>query len=393
MRGRIWVESEAGKGSTFHFHARFGVQKNPQSRRMYKAEELLGVRVLVVDDNASAREILSTMARTFGLEVDVARDGAEGLRLIEQSDKKQQPYDLVLMDWKMPVMDGVEATGQIGAQNLHKAPTVIMVTAFGREEAMASASERGVQIHNVLTKPVTPSTLLEAIGETLHKGVSITTRSEERAENHSEAVVSLKGARVLLVEDNDMNQELAMELLASAGIEVTLAVNGQDALDKISADAGFDGVLMDCQMPVMDGYTATREIRKNPAFKDLPIIAMTANAMAGDREKVIEAGMNDHIAKPLNVGAMFSTIAKWIKPAQDAPETIATKSMNASASSDLDRLEALLRDSDVEAADLLDAVIEQAKGTTLGFALKRVAKAMEDFDFEAALAALQQARG
>jgi CheY-like chemotaxis protein len=120
---------------------------------------------------------------------------------------------------------------------------------------------------------------------------------------------------------------------------------------------------------------------------------MTANAMAGDREKVIEAGMNDHIAKPLNVGAMFSTIAKWIKPAQDAPETIATKSMNASASSDLDRLEALLRDSDVEAADLLDAVIEQAKGTTLGFALKRVAKAMEDFDFEAALAALQQARG
>jgi PAS domain S-box-containing protein len=393
MRGRIWVESEAGKGSTFHFHARFGVQKNPQSRRMYKAEELLGVRVLVVDDNASAREILSTMAKTFGLEVDVARDGAEGLRLIEQADKKQQPYDLVLMDWKMPVMDGVEATGQIGAQNLHKAPTVIMVTAFGREEAMASASERGVQIHNVLTKPVTPSTLLEAIGETLHKGVSITTRSEERAENHSEAVVSLKGARVLLVEDNDMNQELAMELLANAGIDVTLAVNGQDALDKISAEPRFDGVLMDCQMPVMDGYTATREIRKNPAFKDLPIIAMTANAMAGDREKVIEAGMNDHIAKPLNVGAMFSTIAKWIKPAQDAPETIATKSMNASASSDLDRLEALLRDSDVEAADLLDAVIEQAKGTTLGFALKRVAKAMEDFDFEAALVALQQARG
>ena len=120
---------------------------------------------------------------------------------------------------------------------------------------------------------------------------------------------------MLLVEDNDMNQELAMELLANAGITVTLAVNGQEALDKVSANpSGFDGVLMDCQMPVMDGYTATREIRKNPAFKGLPIIAMTANAMAGDKEKVMQAGMNDHIAKPLNVAAMFTTMAKWIKP-------------------------------------------------------------------------------
>jgi two-component system sensor histidine kinase/response regulator len=336
MRGRIWVESVAGQGSTFHFHARLGVQKNPQIRRMFKAEELLGTRVLVVDDNASAREILSTMARTFGLEVDVARDGSEALRLIEQADHKVLPYDLVLMDWKMPVMDGVEAVRQIRSETLSKTPAVIMVTAFGREEAMTSASERGVQIHNVLTKPVTPSTLLEAIGETLHKGMEITTRSEERVEHSHEAMAALKGARVLLVEDNDMNQELAMELLANAGIAVTLAVNGKDALDKITADSAqgnrFDGVLMDCQMPVMDGYTATREIRKNPAFKDLPILAMTANAMAGDKEKVLEAGMWDHIAKPLNVGDMFNTMARWIKPAsqvvQDATETIAINSMD-----------------------------------------------------------------
>jgi two-component system sensor histidine kinase/response regulator len=411
MRGRIWVESVAGQGSTFHFHARLGVQKNPQIRRMFQAEELLGTRVLVVDDNASAREILSTMAKTFGLEVDVARDGSEALRLIEQADHKVLPYDLVLMDWKMPVMDGVEAVRQIRSETLSKTPAVIMVTAFGREEAMTSASERGVQIHNVLTKPVTPSTLLEAIGETLHKGMEITTRSEERVEHSHEAMAALKGARVLLVEDNDMNQELAMELLANAGIAVTLAVNGKDALDKITADSvqgnRFDGVLMDCQMPVMDGYTATREIRKNPAFKDLPILAMTANAMAGDKEKVLEAGMWDHIAKPLNVGDMFTTMARWIKPArqaaQDAPETIATKSMDTgadgindvqgAAQADLDRLEALLRDSDVEASDLLETVLEQAEGTSLGIALKRVARALEDFDFDGALAALQHARG
>jgi CheY-like chemotaxis protein len=119
---------------------------------------------------------------------------------------------------------------------------------------------------------------------------------------------------VLLVEDNDMNQELAMELLTNAGMTVVLANNGQEALDILAQGGQFDGVLMDCQMPVMDGYTATRAIRRNPAFKDLPVVAMTANAMAGDKEKVIDAGMWDHIAKPLNVADMFATLAKWIKP-------------------------------------------------------------------------------
>jgi two-component system sensor histidine kinase/response regulator len=315
MRGRIWVESEAGKGSTFHFHARLGVQANPQTRRMFKAEELLGVRVLVVDDNASAREILSTMARTFGLEVDVASDGAQALRLIAEADKKALPYDLTLMDWKMPGMDGVETVRQLQGQHLNKMPTVIMVTAFGREEAMGSAQDRGVDLQTVLTKPVTSSTLLEAIGEVLHKGMEVTTRQEARADDCMEAMEQLKGSRVLLVEDNDMNQELAMELLANAGITAVLANHGKEALDILAKDSHFDGVLMDCQMPVMDGYTATREIRKLAQFKNLPIIAMTANAMAGDKEKVIEAGMWDHIAKPLNVGAMFATMAKWFKPA------------------------------------------------------------------------------
>ena len=330
MGGRIWVESQAGKGSSFHFHARFGVQEDPQARRMFKAEELLGIRVLVVDDNASAREILSTMAKTFGLEVDVAWDGAQALSMIAQSDKKALHYDLVLMDWKMPVMDGVETVRQLQDEHLNHTPTVIMVTAYGREEAMGSAQERGVKLSAVLTKPVTSSTLLEAIGETLGKGIIAETRATEKAGSHSEVMAQLKGARILLVEDNDMNQELAMELLANAGIEVVLANHGKEAVDILAKDPNFDGVLMDCQMPVMDGYTATREIRKNPAFKDLPIVAMTANAMAGDKEKVIEAGMWDHIAKPLNVGDMFATIAKWIKPKSSAG-TDATVTAPASA--------------------------------------------------------------
>jgi two-component system, sensor histidine kinase and response regulator len=321
MNGRIWVESEPGQGSTFHFHARFGLQTEPMVRRMFRADELLGVRVLVVDDNASAREILSGMARTFGLEVDVAGGGQEALQLLADAERRELPYDLVLMDWKMPVMDGIETVRSLREGALARTPAVIMVTAYGREEALASAEQRGVALPAVLTKPVTPSTLLEAIGEALGRGVVTETHAAEKADRNAEAMASLRGSRLLLVEDNEMNQELAVELLAQAGIEVVVAGNGRLALDVLAHDACFDGVLMDCQMPVMDGYTATREIRKNPAFATLPVIAMTANAMAGDREKVIEAGMNDHIAKPLDVAAMFATIARWVRlsgPAEGA---------------------------------------------------------------------------
>jgi two-component system sensor histidine kinase/response regulator len=323
MDGRIWVESEVGKGSCFHFHARFGVQTDPRAKRMFTIDELQGARVLVVDDNAAAREILCSMVTTFGLQVDAARDGVEALRQITERDQQGKPYDVVLMDWKMPVMDGVETAHRLLGEPLVHMPKVVMVTAFGREEAISRAQERGVILANVLIKPITASTLLEAIAETLHPDLQVQTRVEQRADDQHQHIQSLAGARLLLVEDNDMNQELAMELLGQAGIQVVLAVNGQDALDKLHVDPHFDGVLMDCQMPVMDGYTASREIRKNPGFKDLPIIAMTANAMAGDRDKVLAAGMWDHIAKPLNVGAMFATLGKWIKPTPNRSALVA----------------------------------------------------------------------
>jgi signal transduction histidine kinase/CheY-like chemotaxis protein/HAMP domain-containing protein len=317
MNGRIWVESEAGRGSTFHFNATFGVQADPMPRRMFRADELIGTRVLVVDDNPSAREILSTMATSFGLEVEVARDGQQALAMAASAEKRSAAYDLVLMDWKMPVMDGVETVKQLQQTSLQKLPAVIMVTAYGRDEAMSSAAQNGATLRSVLTKPITPSTLLEAIGEALGTGVAVETRAHERADVSSEATSRLAGARVLLVEDNDLNQELACDLLARANVEVVVANHGREALDILARDSRFDGILMDCQMPVMDGYEATREIRKQRAFDAMPIIAMTANAMAGDREKVIAAGMADHIAKPFDVDRMFTTLAKWIKPAAD----------------------------------------------------------------------------
>ena len=315
MQGRIWVESVAGEGSTFHFNARLGVQAQPQPRRMYRADEMMGKRILVVDDNASAREILSTMAKSFGLEVDAARDGQEALQMVDKAVKQSLGYNVVLMDWKMPEMDGVETMRRMKIDNGNNAPTVIMVTAYGREEALDAAAQKGIAPTTVLTKPVTASTLLETVAEALGAGFSVDTRATEKASDHLQAIQSLAGARLLLVEDNDLNQELALDLLGEAGIQVVCAENGEEALTILSRDTDFDGVLMDCQMPVMDGYTATKKIRENPAWATLPIIAMTANAMAGDREKALAAGMFDHIAKPLVVGTMFATIAKWIKPA------------------------------------------------------------------------------
>jgi PAS domain S-box-containing protein len=314
MHGRIWVESEPGKGSTFHFEARFGVQVKPAARRVYRKDELLGLRVLVVDDNASAREIVSTMARNLGLEVQVAWDGKQALEMVVAAERKGLPYDLLLMDWKMPTMDGVEAVQRLQQDRRTHIPAVVMVTAYGREEVMGNAEERNVSLKTVLTKPVTAAGLLEAIGESLGKGVVLEKRSYDKAESHKEAREALRGARVLLVEDNEINQELAVDLLSQAGMEIVIANHGREALEVLSRDQRFDGVLMDCQMPVMDGFAATREIRSNSDWDNIPVIAMTANAMASDKEKVAAVGMVDHVAKPLVVSQMFETLAKWIKP-------------------------------------------------------------------------------
>jgi PAS domain S-box-containing protein len=315
MGGRIWVESTPGQGSVFHFHAHFGLQKEPQAKRMFRADELAGLRVLVVDDNASARDILSGMVRSFGLEADVAASGEQALDMMGQAFSCNQPYSLLLMDWHMPGMDGIETVRLAQEAYTPHIPSVIMVTAYSREEALNTARQQGITLQDALSKPTAPSTLLECIGVALNKGHLKEAQANPKSENQGETMAQLAGARVLLVEDNDMNQELALELLRQAGITVVVANHGQEALDILARDSRFDGVLMDCQMPVMDGYNATREIRKNLALAQMPIIAMTANAMAGDREKVIAAGMCDHIAKPLNVATMFATMAKWIRPA------------------------------------------------------------------------------
>jgi two-component system, sensor histidine kinase and response regulator len=322
MQGKIWVESEYGKGSIFYFNARFGLQKSPRIRRMLRAAELSGLRVLVVDDNAAAREILAAMATNFGLEVDIAADGQQALLRVAEAEACERSYHLLLLDWRMPMMDGIEIMQHLQQGQRCQSPAVIMVTAYGRDEAMTAAEQHGVTLKSLLTKPVTPSSLLEAVGEVLGIDETAETRAEERADLHHEMMAQLKGMRIILAEDNELNQELAIELLQQAGIEITLANNGQEAVDLFSHDQNYHAILMDCQMPVMDGYTATRTIRELPYGKEIPIIAMTANAMSGDKERVLAAGMVDHIPKPLNVAEMFATIAKWYRPVVKSPPAV-----------------------------------------------------------------------
>ncbi|MEG3639601.1 response regulator [Magnetococcus sp. PR-3] len=322
MGGEVWVESEQGVGSTFQFTARFVIQANPKPRLIVKEEELTGLRVLVVDDNATAREILSTMAVSFGMEVDVVSNGSQALTETAVMDEKGIPYHIILMDWQMPGMDGVECLKQLQQSVQHAPPAVIMVTAFGREEAMHAAEQKGADVPFVLSKPVTPSSLLDAIGHVLGRGVIRGAGSEHRTVEDSDAERHLRGAHVLLVEDNEVNQELALALLANAGVTAKTAENGALALELLSCGEVFDGVLMDVQMPVMDGYTATQEIRKQSQYDALPVIAMTANVMADDLEKARNAGMNGHIGKPINVREMLSTMAKWITPAHPVESVV-----------------------------------------------------------------------
>ena len=321
MGGELEVRSELGRGSSFAFGVRFTLQPGQAATQatLTSAHDLSRMRVLIVDDNATAREIIAAMASRFGLQTTAVASAPEALRSIEQSDATDLPYDLVLLDWRMPDIDGIECLRLLTQRERahHPMPMVLMLTAFDREEVLQRLAEVRLAVPGILTKPVTPSALHDACATVLGHASLGATRSTRRQEAQAQAQSQLRGARVLLVEDNPFNREVAVDMLSKAGIAVTIAVNGQEALDCLGR-AQFDGVLMDCQMPVLDGYAATRALRKIPELRKLPVIAITANAMAGDREKVIEAGMNDHIAKPVNFEQMFATLARWLRPAPSA---------------------------------------------------------------------------
>ena len=314
MHGDVGVESEPGKGSIFWFTARLGKVSGKSHKRLL-APDLRGLRVLVVDDNEMARSVLDDMLTNMSFEVSQVAGGAQAVAAIEAADKAGRPFEVVYLDWRMPGMDGFEAAKAIRSLSLRKLPHLVMVTAYGREEVMKEAELVGMD--TVLIKPVNASVLFDTTARVL-SGLPLEERTRAR-ENSPTApdLVTIAGARILLVEDNELNQEVACGLLVDAGFVVDIAENGQQALDRLTVNE-YDIVLMDMQMPVMDGITATQEIRKIPRFQDLPVVAMTANAMQQDRERCAQAGMNGHVAKPIEPDELFQALLRWIAPREQS---------------------------------------------------------------------------
>jgi PAS domain S-box-containing protein len=305
MGGEVGVESQPGVGSTFWFTVRFGRTGDEAEIVRATPESLRQLRVLIVDDNPSARDILGRYIESFGFAFAEASSGERALSLLRGAER---PFGLVLMDWKMPGLDGFALARAIRALP-SPSPRLMMVSAYAREDLMQQADEVGLD--GYLLKPVNPSLLFDTI--LLAFGEDGAHQQATRQAQDLGQIQGLGGLRVLLAEDNEINRHIATELLEEAGIEVVAAHDGQQALDRLRApDAGaFDLVLMDMQMPVMDGLDATRRLRDESRFASLPIVAMTANAMQADKERCLEAGMSDHIAKPINVAEMFATIRRW----------------------------------------------------------------------------------
>jgi len=310
MHGEVGVESEFGKGSTFWFTARLGKARGAR-RSLLPAPDFRGRRVLVVDDSETARNVLEDLLGSMTFKVDQAADGKRAIEAVLEADRQEDPFEIVFLDWHMPGIDGIEVARQIRRSACQREPHLIMVTAYGREEVMKEAEEAGLE--DVLIKPVNASILFDTAMRVLGGKLEEWVGSGGEAAGPTEGLADIEGARILLVEDNELNQEVAIGLLEDAGFKVEIANNGQEALDKVGKHS-YDIVLMDMQMPVMDGITATIELRKQARFNDLPIVAMTANAMEQDRKRCSDAGMNDHVAKPIEPEELFRALRKWIKP-------------------------------------------------------------------------------
>ncbi|PZP92516.1 MAG: hybrid sensor histidine kinase/response regulator [Variovorax paradoxus] len=307
MGGEVGLESREGQGSTFWFTARLLFSQQAEAPRL-SIPDLRGRPVLVVDDSPTAREILGTMLEQMHCSVVQAAGGAEALDLARAAQQAGRPFEVAFLDWRMPGMDGIELAGKLAL--LPSPPTPVIVTAHGREEVLQDAQRVGVEL--LLVKPVNPSLLFE----TAMRALSVAQPATEpvpRAALQSDAphLAPLRGALVLLVDDNDLNRQIGTELLEAVGIQVEVAEDGQQALDRLAARP-CELVLMDMQMPVMDGLEATRAIRRNPLWQQLPVLAMTANAMAIDRQRCLDAGMNSHIAKPINPNELYAQLLQWL---------------------------------------------------------------------------------
>ena len=314
MGGHIEVSSRLGMGSRFAFELELGVDAVTRESSRAGGSPLPDCRVLVVDDNPAAREILVELVGSLGLKVASAESGPQALEMLADAARLTEPFELVLMDWRMPGMDGVEAVRRIRADaRLTPTPALLMVTAHAADE-LSDATE-ALQLDGCLIKPVNASQLYNHLAALLRGGDGRAPMAGATSRSDMPDLRPLYGARVLLVEDYALNREVALDMLAEARVWIDVAENGAVAIERV-CKGDYDMVLMDIQMPVMDGLSATREIRKLPGMERLPIIAMTAHAMSGDRMTSLAAGMNDHIVKPIDPVLMFQAMLRWMDVAR-----------------------------------------------------------------------------
>ncbi|MEO5334380.1 MAG: response regulator [Magnetococcus sp. YQC-5] len=310
MGGEIRVDSKMGQGTTFQFTIRFDIPKHSERRYLTTPEKALGKRILVVDDNQTSREMLYKTLQSFSLDVEVAASGPIGLEKLESAAHIGNPFDLLLVDWHMPEMNGIEMLHHVQANQSH--PNLIPCL-------MTTIAERGKILHHFenadhykyIDKPINISALFDVIMSAF--GLESFLHPRKQTNQHHMNHLNIKGAKILLVEDNEINQQVAKELLELAGITVTIVGNGLEAI-RMTQTSAFDLVLMDLQMPEMDGFDATKKIRHTYNVEQLPIIAMTANVMSDDIARCLAVGMNDHIGKPIDPQKLYVTLNLWIKP-------------------------------------------------------------------------------
>ncbi|OED41364.1 hypothetical protein ACH42_14265 [Endozoicomonas sp. (ex Bugula neritina AB1)] len=320
MHGGIGVQSRSGQGSTFCFNIEVGIA----SQLSISDQALKGVRILVVDDNADARMMLVDNLQDFGCETLEADHGAQALEILQEHNRTpDKAVTQALLDWRMPDINGIELAERIRALDLKVQPSLIMVSAYGREEVMTRASGR---VDAFLIKPVNSSVLIETMLRTMNRQRTDEKREVKRASDRQQKL----SGRVLLAEDNEINRQVARELLQAMGVNVVMVTNGREAVELLEKES-FDLVFMDIQMPEMDGYQATRAIRQELGNDKQVIVAMTAHAMKGDRERCLEVGMNDHIAKPLDPEELKDMVSRWLStPAESKKKAAIPKALPAS---------------------------------------------------------------
>ena len=309
MGGEVGVDSQPGEGSTFWFTAWVGEAEAATAATPQASASRGQVRILVVDDHPNARRALVHMLDGMGFQVSEAESGAAALKAVQTAAAQGQAPDVVLLDWMMPGWDGLETVRRIRGLGLERPPALTLVTGHDREDVRQAASDAGLL--EPLLKPVNPSSLYDRVSVLLGGAPVVASRAAGAGALEAGRYERLRGARVLLAEDNLLNQRVAVDLLADLGVQVDVAGDGQAAVQQALL-APYDLVLMDMQMPVMDGLEATRALRALPGLEGLPVVAMTANAMAADRERCLAAGMVDFVSKPIDPEALFDTMLRWM---------------------------------------------------------------------------------